>query len=225
MTAPQRAPTFNEKLASLIPDVTYRLVRTARERDAVFALRYRGYFHDGGIPANESERFSDPWDDSDNMLLLAMDVGGEIASTVRFHMNWPAGARMPAMDTFGDVLAPYIAAGKRMIDPTRFVIDPEVARRGPEGPYLTLRMIAMAGEHFRPDIVLATVREDHMVMYRRVCGFQAISEPRAYPLLKRRIVCSAVELDTMCASIYGRHPFLESTQAEREAIFGPQPGA
>lgn len=220
MNAHQRVPTFNEKLAHALSTVTYRVARSLAERDAIFELRYRGYLRDGGIGPNPTERFSDAWDDVDNVLLMGMYLGDRLASTVRFHMNRPHGARMPAMDTFGDVLQPFVESGKRIIDPTRFVIDPELAKLGPELPYLTLRMIALAAEHFRAEIILATIRVEHLVMYRRVVGHRPISEPRTYPLLARPIVCTVAEIEDMRATAYGRHPFLDSTPAERALIFG-----
>ena len=223
MNAHQRVPTFNEKLSLALQNVNYRVARTPADRDAIFALRYRGYLLDGGIGPNSSQRFSDAWDDVDNALLLGMYMDGRLASTVRFHVNRPDGVRMPAMDTFGDVLEPHLAAGKVIIDPTRFVVDAEMARNGPEIPYLTLRMIAMAGEHFCADLILATIRVEHLVVYRRMVGHRPISEPREYPLLARKIVCTAVDLETMRATAYGRHPFLDSTPREREGIFGRRP--
>lgn len=223
MNAHQRVPTFNEKLAELVKNVRYRVARTHEERDAIFDLRYRGYLLDGGIQPNESKRFSDPWDDAGNALLLGMHYNGRLASTVRFHINRPDGARIPAMDTFGDVIAPFLRQGAAIIDPTRFVIDSECARIGPEIPFLTLRMIALAAEHFGVDVILATVRVEHLVMYKRIVGHRPISEPRDYPLLARKIVCASVDMETMRATAYARHPFLDSTPAEREAIFGPRP--
>ncbi len=219
MNAHQRVPTFNEKLAQSLANVTYRVARTEAERDSIYALRYRGYLRDGGIGPNADERFSDAWDGVDNALLMGMYVGDRLASTVRFHMNRPPGARFPAMETFGDVLEPYVASGKSIMDPTRFVIDPDLAHLGPELPYLTLRMIALAAEYFRADIVLATIRAEHLIMYKRVVGHRPISEPRTYPLLARKIVCTMAEIDHMRATAYGRHPFLASTPEERVRIF------
>ena len=93
MNAPQRVPTFNEKLALSLANVTYRVARTEAERDAVFALRYRGYLRDGGIGPNPSQRFFDAWDDVDNVLLLSMYLGDRLASSVRFHMTSSSDAR------------------------------------------------------------------------------------------------------------------------------------
>lgn len=220
MNAHQRVPTFNEKVAEVLKTVTYRVARTENDRDAIFGLRYRGYLLDGGIGPNERERFQDSWDDVDNATVMGMYFGDRLASSVRFHLNNAPGARLPAMETFGDVLSPYLASGKLIIDPTRFVIEPDFARMGPDMPFLTLRMISMAAEHFGADYVLATVRAEHVVMYRRVIGHQAISEPRAYPMLARKIVCMIVDIETLRATAYSRHPFLQSTPDERQSVFG-----
>ena len=221
MNAHQRVPSFNKKVAEVLKTVTYRVARTAEDRDAIFGLRYRGYLLDGGIEPNERKRFQDAWDDVDNAVVMGMYFGDRLASSVRFHMNDRPGARIPAMDTFGDVLAPYLATGDLIIDPTRFVIEPEFARMGPDLPFLTLRMIAMAAEYFHAAHVLATMRAEHVVMYRRVIGHKPISEPRTYPMLARKIVCMIANIDTLRATAYERHPFLRSTEEERAAIFGP----
>lgn len=221
MNAHQRVPSFNEKVAEVLKSVTYRVARTERDRDAIFGLRYRGYLLDGGIGPNPHERFRDDWDEADNATVMGMYFGDRLASTVRFHMNTSVAARMPAMETFGDVLAPYLNSGKLIIDPTRFVIEPELARMGPDLPFLTLRMISMAAEHFAATHVLATVRSEHVVMYRRVIGHKPISEARTYPMLARKIVCMITDTPTLRATAYSRHPFLQSTPEERAAVFGP----
>ena len=220
MNAHQRVPSFNEKVAEVLKTVTYRVARTVEDRDAIFALRYRGYLLDGGIGPNERERFQDPWDDAGNAIVMGMYFGDRLASSVRFHMTGGPDVLIPAMETFGDALEPYLATGKLIIDPTRFVIEPEFARLGPDLPFLTLRMIAMAAEHFGAAQVLATVRAEHVVMYRRVIGHKPISEPRAYPMLARKIVCMIADIETLRSTAYERHPFLKSTAEERISIFG-----
>jgi hypothetical protein len=69
--------------------------------------------------------------------------------------------------------------------------------------------------------VLATVRAEHVVMYRRVIGHKPISEARTYPMLARKIVCMITDTPTLRATAYSRHPFLQSTPEERAAVFGP----
>ena len=64
-------------------------------------------------------------------------------------------------DVFGDVLHPRLDKGEVFIDPSRFVADPDKAKRFPELPYLTLRLAYLACEHFNADIGLALVRAEH----------------------------------------------------------------
>lgn len=205
----------------MLERVEYRVARTAAAREEIFQLRYRGYTKNGVIKANESGRFSDSWDDVSNALLLGVYLGGALASTVRIHVSSPGLGDAPAFEPFADVLTPLAEAGQRFIDPTRFVIDEDFARAGPEMPFLTLRLTCMAAEHFDACGILATVRQNHAAIYKRVCGHRAISEARTYPLLRKPIVCMLAETDTIRRLTYSRHPFLVSTEEERSRLFGP----
>jgi hypothetical protein len=211
--------SFNDRVNRFLEHVEYRLATTDDERDAIFRLRYDGYLRDGGIGPNGSKRFSDRWDDAPNALLFGVHVDGELASTVRMHISTPFKDDLPAFEPFGDVLSPLADQGLTLVDPTRFVIDEHFARFGPEIPFVTLRLTSMAAEHFGAHGILATVRKEHTIMYRRVVGHRAISEPRTYPLLSKPIVCMLVETAALAEVAYRRHPFLQSTVQERETVF------
>ncbi len=64
----------------------------------------------------------------------------------------------PSAEVFADLCIPRLDEGKIIIDPTRFVADPDKAKRFPELPYLTVRLGYMACGHFNADIGLAIVR-------------------------------------------------------------------
>ena len=74
----------------------------------------------------------------------------------------------PSSEMFADVLHPELDRGKVIIDPTRFVADPDKARTFPELPYVTVRLGYVACEYFNADIGLAIVRPEHQAFYRRV---------------------------------------------------------
>jgi hypothetical protein len=74
--------------------------------------------------------------------------------------------------------------------------------------------------HFDADIVLATVAVEHIPFYQRVFGYEALCEPRDYPLVHFKIVCLALDFPAVRDSVEARYPFLRSTNAEREALFG-----
>ena len=84
-------------------------------------------------------------------------------------------------ELFGDILHPRLDQGEVIIDPARFVADPEKARRFPELPYVTLRLAYLACEYFNADTGLAIVRAEHQAFYRRVFLHETIAEPRLFP--------------------------------------------
>ena len=212
--------SFNSRVLAFSQRVQMRRAETAADRDAIFALRYRGYLREGAIAPHISERFSDPWDEAPTSMIFGLHVDGELASTMRLHFIGPNGGAIPALEIFSDALAPYMAAGKSIMDPTRFVIDDRFAALGPEVPFVMLRLVTMAAQHYDVDVLLATVRTEHVVMYKRLFGHRPITEPRAYPLLAKPIVCMATEMEDMRALIRSHHLFLESTPRERAAVFG-----
>ena len=79
-----------------------------------------------------------------NAWIFGVYVDGELASSIRLHVAHRQSPVLPALNVFSDLLSPEIAAGKTIIDPTRFVIDRTASRRYPELCYVTTRL-AVAG--------------------------------------------------------------------------------
>src|SRR5262249_5451969 len=133
----------------LLNRVDYRRIETAEERDAVFSLRYQAYMREGAIEPNASEKFSDSLDAAANVSIFGVYLDGTLASSIRLHIASPACGELPALNVFSDILGPQIAAGRTIIDPTRFVADRELSRRYPELCYVTTRLawLARSEEH------------------------------------------------------------------------------
>src|SRR5262245_31100093 len=109
----------------LLNRVDYRRIETTEERDAVFRLRYQAYMREGAIAPSADETFSDSLDASPNVSMFGIYLEGQLASSIRLHIASPACGELPALNVFSDILAPQIAAGRIIIDPTRFVADRE----------------------------------------------------------------------------------------------------
>lgn len=212
--------SFNDRAARMLARVRYRRAIDDRDRDEIFRLRHDGYVRDGGIGPLPSGRFFDRWDDVPNVDLIGVYLDDQIAGTVRVHVSGPHDD-VPASEPFGDVLKPFLDRGLRLVDATRFVIDYRHAAFVAEMPFLTLRAVAMAAEHFEAYGMIAAVRSEHAVVYRRVTGHRPLCEPRPYPLLRKPIVCMIAETALLETGAYARYPFLRSTSDERETLFGP----
>lgn len=209
-----------ERVTQLLPRVEYRRAETDEDREAIFRLRYDAYLREGAIVASFGRRFSDAYDDLDNGWIVGTHVDGRLVSSMRIHVGTREYPQMVATDVFGEFVRPQLDAGKIIIDPTRFVVDPMVARSYPELPYLTVRIGHMAAEHFSADIVLATVRAEHQAFYKRVFGHTTVCPPRNYPTLIKPLSLMMLDYPAERAKIMRRYPFFGSSAAERAALFG-----
>jgi hypothetical protein len=204
----------------LLNRVDYRRIATPEEKDAVFRLRYQAYMREGAIEPNATQTFCDSLDNSPNVSIYGVYLEGILASSIRLHVASPACGELPALNVFSDILSPHLAAGRTIIDPTRFVADRELSRRYPELCYVTTRLAWLASEYFETDWLLATVRLEHQAFYRRTFGHQPICPPRHYPSLTKPISLMALEYGAARAAVPRRYPFFHSTHFERRMLFG-----
>ena len=116
----------------------------------------------------ESERVTDHYDDAPNTWIFGVHVQGELYSSIRVSVLTSECRTSPSADMYSDVLHPELDRGKIIVDPTRFVADPEKAKKFPELPYVTVRLGWVACGHFNADLGLASVRPEHRAFYRRV---------------------------------------------------------
>jgi hypothetical protein len=221
MSAVARVATssFSDRIARLLELVDYRRVDSAEDRETIYRLRYDAYLREGSIPANFAKRFADDYDEMPNVWTFGVYVEDRLASSFRMHVSTPDYRDIPALHVFPDVLSPLIDNGKIVVDPTRFVADPVAARQYPELPYVTVRLGHMAGEYFKADYVLATVRAEHQAFYKRVFGHHVVCPPRPYPTLTKPISLMIVDAHTEREHILRRYPMFRSTQFEKRMLF------
>jgi hypothetical protein len=202
----------------LLDKVEYRLAETEAERAAIYRLRYRAYLKEGAIDPNNLGMVFDRYDSLPNSWVFGVFFEGKLASSLRITVASPEHPACPSMDVFPDFLQPWLTSGKVIVDPTRFVADPDCANRVPELAYLTLRMAYVACEHFGANIGLASVRAEHQAFYRRVF-MSAICAPRNYPGLKKPIGLMEIDFPNTHQKVFARYPFLRSTAFERHKLF------
>ena len=211
--------SLSDRVMGLLERVDYRLADTPEDKEAIFRLRYAAYLREGAIPPSPSERFSDALDEAGNAWIFGVFVEGELASSIRLHVATRQVPGLPALGVFSDLLSPELAAGKTIIDPTRFVADRAASRRYPELCYVTTRLAWLASEHFHTSLLLATVRAEHQAFYRRVFGHRLICEPRQYPSLTKPISLMALDYPSARERVLQRNPFFRSSFFERRMLF------
>jgi hypothetical protein len=203
----------------LLHHVDYRLAETEAEKEAIYRLRYRAYLHEGAIEPRADQRLADRFDDLPNSWVFGIYLDDELTSSIRISVATPDNDDTPAVDAFRDLLEPELARGKVIVDPNRFVADPERRTKYPELPYLTVRLAYVACTHFRADIGTATVRKEHQAFYRRVFLHKALCPPRPYPTLTKPLCLMVVDYPTMCEKVFHRYPLFRSSAFERRMLF------
>ena len=120
---------------------------------------------------------------------------------------------------YSDVLRSELDSGQVIVDPTRFVADPDKAKRFPELPYVTLRLAMVACAHFNADIGLASVRPEHRAFYRKVFFHDTLGEPRLFPGLIKPVGLMAANYSSIRERVFQRFPMMRSSAFERRMLF------
>lgn len=219
MASADQAASVLHRKAELLDRIDYRLAETEADKETIYRLRYRAYLHEGAIQPRADGRLRDRFDDLPNSWIFGIYMDGELASSLRISVATPDNPETPAVDAFGDLLQPELALGKVIVDPNRFVADPDNRTKYPELPYMTVRLGYVACGYFNADIGTATVRAEHRAFYRRVFMQKSLCEPRPYPTLVKPLCLMAADYRTVREPIFTRYPHFRSSEAEQRALF------
>ena len=213
-------PSFADSVAELLGATSSKAIRSDRDREDVYRLRYAAYSREGALPPGAPKLFKDRYDDSPHAVTLGVYVEGCLASSIRLHIGTRDCPDIPAMQVFSDYLLPRFQACQVVVDPTRFVVDDAMARRFPKLPYITVRLAWMASAWFNADVLLATVRAEHQAFYRRLLGHKVACPARPYPMLTKAISLMDLDCVTERKRVEQRYPFFASSEQERASLFG-----
>jgi hypothetical protein len=202
-----------------LDQVQYRLAVTQVEKEEIYNLRYRAYLHEGAIEPRADQRLTDRFDDLPNSWIFGVYLDGELRSSLRVSVATLDTDETPAVDAFRDLLRPELAKGKVIVDPNRFVADPESRAKYPELPYLTVRLGYVACGHFNADIGTATVRAEHQAFYRRLFFQKTLCGPRPYPTLTKPLCLMAADYLSIRDKVFERFPMMRSSALERQMLF------
>jgi hypothetical protein len=220
-SAPRPEPQnlLANRVSELLHRLDCRVAETAEEREPIFRLRYEAYLREGAIAPNATSLFTDPYDDLPNARIFGLYLDGALASSIRIHVTSAAHADFPSYHVFEDLLDPELAAGRVIVDPTRFVTNKALSQLNPGLPYATLRLCWLASEHFSAEHFLVAIRTEHQAFYRRTFRHRLICDARPYPLLAKPISLMTVNVAQVAEQVYQRYPFFRSTYFERRVLF------
>lgn len=148
--------------------LTYRRATTTHDFDEIGRLRAAEYNRTAVYQQHFDEPLVDDLDRDPSTFVFGIHQDGTLVSTVRLCIVDADNRSAIVARLFSDVLDPLLDQGMTFIDPSRFVISPDVSRSIPGLPLITLRLAVMAMIEFEGDYCLSTVRKGHIAFYRRV---------------------------------------------------------
>lgn len=199
--------------------VAYRLIRTADTKEEIYNLRYRAYLREGAVNESADRRITDHYDDLPNSWIFGVYCRGELYGSIRINILTDKWRSSCAADAYREIVDPWLDRGLTVVDSARFVGDPEKRSRFQKFPYVTLRLVVLACEHFSADIALALVRVEHQPFYRRVFSHSAVTEPRMFPEQLKPFGLMITECAAVREGIFDRYPIMRSTTVERRQLF------
>lgn len=214
---------LDTSIKDLLPSVEFRHMVDNEDREAVMRMRLEGYRK--SFPVNEGwNGFNSAFDEGENSKTFGIFMAGQLASTIQLTIATQACPHSQATAMFGDDLLPRLAKGHVLLDVTRLVVNPRLARQIPELPYLTFRLVAMACEHYKVTETISALRTKHVPFYKRYFGGVVVGDTVEYPSLNSGCNLVVFPLNAITADLSVKFTSWQSTYLERRQLFGPVDG-
>lgn len=215
------ASRLNQEVMDLIETAECREAVLDDEKQQIYRLRYAAYLRDGALLAGSPEHFEDNSGPRESAKTFGVYIDGRLASSIRLHFATAATPACPALRVFSDCLRPMFETGATLVDPTRFVVNANFVRQYRALPHATIRLAWMACEQVSSAVLLTTASADRQAFYKGLFGHRVVCAPRPYPSLSTPVSLMALNFHEERERILRRHPFLNSLERERNALFGP----
>ena len=215
---------FKEKLLRFLDRVEYRRVESGEDMEDIARLRFKAYKAVDLMPMTGSTLI-DRLDFDSHAYVFGIYLDERLISTVRVHYVTPEHRASTAGAIFAEEVERFLDAGLTLVDPGRFAADPDLDGDETSAiPYLTLRVAAMASEHFDVDRCLTACRPRHAAFYKRVFAAETIVREKknlgVYNADGALLVARVREIRPW---LYRRYPVFDSQPFERRMMFGNEP--
>lgn len=157
-----------------------QLCTTPETLEIAYRMRYKAYRVVDGIEPNEDEMAIDPYDYQSNARTHLLWYEGKPVASIRSliwsdRYNWQG---TTSMDVFRADVKKQLGLDKRLLESTRFVLDPDFkGRKTLTAQYLLFRVQTISCLYDQCQYVITSVRPKHIGFYKRLMDFKPISDP------------------------------------------------
>ncbi len=171
--------------SSKLSPIKIRLMSSSSDLREIFRLRYRAYHHDGHLPFDPAEQFSDINDGNRATVHIAACTGHAFVGALR--VNFASGEAeavgLPCAPYYPEVAILSHRPGHRLVEFSRLAVDPDITNTSFKGTvYAALVRAALIVAQARDatDILVAT-KPSMVKFYELLVGFERLGRPAKYP--------------------------------------------
>ncbi len=184
-------------LDKILKGISFRLVKTSEEEDAVKRIRYESYLEAGYIKENDERRYSDGFDDLEfTSKYLAFDNGNPFG-TMRLVMDSKEFGLPVDKESFSESIKFLRDENRKLAEPSKLAFLPEYQNGiGNFNFYMQKIMFLDAKRKGVDDLVIAVIPR-HARFYEHFLFFERISDEKKYGTLGGiPAVCLRLDLTT-----------------------------
>ena len=217
----QSRRTFSSSILSLMERVEYRRILSAEDLAEVEKLRDISYVNSAFIDPDKFGTLMEDDDYGQDSSVIGVYIDEELVSTIKICVVTPDNRTGPSLEYFPKEAGAVLDQGLTYIDPSRFASNPHKIWQFRAIPFLTLRVVAMAGEYYKADYVMNCVREDSSSFYKRCFGSVQIGEPVLPYAVKAPLVLMGARAGDLRERLADKFPYFMSQPYEQRMMFAP----
>lgn len=210
---------FLQKALKTLEKIEYRKITTSKDIEDVQKLRFEAYSRENNVFSDKAFFRSDKFDNEKNAEIFGLYIENRLASSLRLHRVSAETPQTPSAIYFPEFFAARLAKGDSFLEPTRFVISEEFARRYPSMHFMTMRVCFMATVYYAMPFIMCSVRAEHGSYYKRFFGMRAEVVGKTVPTIAVPADLYVGNVAEKLPLVEKRLPFMRSTEEERRALF------
>jgi hypothetical protein len=221
------SPTGIQKsICSFLERITYRVMASEEDVDAICKLRYESYRSMDLIADCDGGRWRDDLDDHPGYRNIGVYLEGELAGGIRINRITPDFRLSMALEMYPTQIGQMLSQGRTFVEGTRLFTAPALGRRHRELPFAIIRLVGLAGRHYQATHVLKNVQANHVSFYQRHLRAEVVPDslmPYKDHSREVELVLVTAEVEPSRTAMLGPMPYLLSTRREMEALFAERP--
>ncbi len=212
--------SLQDRIRAMEHRIEYRRMVDFEDREAVYKLRRDAYARHSGDSSLWVSHGIDEMHE-ENSTTIGLFIDNRLAGSFKITVITAEYPDCQSRTYFREDVDALLAKGNMIIDPGRFVADPQAALDYPELPFLLMKVPVMACQYFRADKCFSHVSKEHSSFYRRMFNARVISGPEWYEPLQLYWLLMISDVDRIYDNVFQRFPFWKADYLEMRQIFGP----